>query len=152
MGFRLISVLQRVDSGSVKVKNKIIGKIYKGFVILLGISKSDKETDVDYLVEKIINLRVFNDHDKKMNLSIKEVKGSVLIISQFTLCADIKKGRRPSFINAAEPNKAKNLYQYFIEKIHLNKIPVETGEFGAEMKVDLVNNGPVTLVLDSNQV
>ena len=152
MGFRLISVLQRVDSGSVKVKNKIIGKIYKGFVILLGISKSDKETDVDYLVEKIINLRVFNDHDKKMNLSIKEVKGSVLIISQFTLCADIKKGRRPSFINAAEPNKAKNLYQYFIEKIHLKKIPVETGEFGAEMKVDLVNNGPVTLVLDSNQV
>ena len=152
MGFRLISVLQRVDSGSVKVKNKIVGKINRGFVILLGISKSDKETDADYLVEKIINLRVFNDHDKKMNLSIKEVKGSALIISQFTLCADIKKGRRPSFINAAEPNKAKNLYQYFIEKIYLKKIPVETGEFGAEMKVDLVNNGPVTLVLDSNQV
>ena len=152
MGFRLIAVLQRVDSGSVKVKNIIVGKINRGFVILLGISKSDKETDADYLVEKIINLRVFNDHDKKMNLSIKEVKGSVLIISQFTLCADIKKGRRPSFINAAEPSMAKNLYQYFIEKIHLKKIPVETGEFGAEMKVDLVNNGPVTLVLDSNQV
>ena len=152
MGFRLIAVLQRVDSGSVKVKNKIVGKISRGFVILLGISKADKETDADYLVEKIINLRIFNDHDKKMNLSIKEVKGSALIISQFTLCADIKKGRRPSFINAAEPNKAKNLYRYFIEKIHLKKIPVETGEFGAEMKVDLVNNGPVTLVLDSNQV
>ena len=151
MGFRLISVLQRVDSGSVKVKNKIV-KINRGFVILLGISKSDKETDADYLVEKIINLRVFNDHDKKMNLSIKEVKGSALIISQFTLCADIKKGRRPSFINAAEPNIAKNLYQYFIKKIHLKKIPVETGEFGTEMKVNLVNNGPVTLVLDSNQV
>lgn len=152
MGFRLIAVLQRVDSGSVKVKNKIVGKISRGFVILLGISKADKETDADYLVEKIINLRIFNDHDKKMNLSIKEVKGSALIISQFTLCADIKKGRRPSFINAAEPNKAKNLYRYFIEKIHLKKIPVETGEFGAEMKVDLVNNGPLTLVLDSNQV
>jgi len=152
LGFRLIAVLQRVDSGSVKVKNKIVGKISRGFVILLGISKADKETDADYLVEKIINLRIFNDHDKKMNLSIKEVKGSALIISQFTLCADIKKGRRPSFINAAEPNKAKNLYRYFIEKIHLKKIPVETGEFGAEMKVDLVNNGPLTLVLDSNQV
>ena len=152
MGFRLISVLQRVDSGSVKVKNKIVGKISRGFVILLGISKSDKETDADYLVEKIINLRVFNDHDKKMNLSIKEVKGSALIISQFTLCADTKKGRRPSFINAAEPKIAKNLYHYFIEKFHLKKIPVETGEFGAEMKIDLVNNGPLTLVLDSNQV
>ena len=142
----MISVLQRVDSGSVKVKNKIVGKISRGFVILLGISKADKETDADYLVEKIINLRIFNDHDKKMNLSIKEVRGSALIISQFTLCADIKKGRRPSFINAAEPNKAKNLYRYFIEKIHLKKIPLETGEFGAEMKVGLVNNGPVTLV------
>ena len=152
MGFRLIAVLQRVDSGSVKVKNIIVGKINRGYVILLGISKSDKETDADYLVEKIINLRLFNDHDKKMNLSIKEVKGSALIISQFTLCADTKKGRRPSFINVAEPKMAKNLYQYFIEKIQLKKILVETGEFGAEMKVDLVNNGPVTLVLDSNRV
>jgi D-tyrosyl-tRNA(Tyr) deacylase len=148
----LISVLQRVDSGLVKVKNKIICKIDRGFVIFLGISKTDKKTDADYLVEKIINLRVFNDYKNKMNLSIKEVKGSALIISQFTLCADMSKGRRPSFINAAEPNKAKSLYQYFIEKVLLKKISVETGEFGAEMKVELINNGPVTLVLDSNQV
>lgn len=153
MGVRLISVLQRVDSASVKVKNKIIGNINRGFVILLGITKTDKKKDADYLVEKISNLRVFNDNNEKMNLSIKEVKGSALIISQFTLCADMRKGgRRPSFINAANPDTAKNLYQYFIEKIILKKIPVETGEFGAEMKVGLVNDGPVTLVLDTNQV
>jgi len=152
LGVRLISVLQRVDSGSVKVKNKIIGNIDQGFVILLGITKTDKKKDADYLVEKILNLRVFNDNNEKMNLSIKEVKGSALIISQFTLCADMRKGRRPSFINAANPDTAKNLYQYFIEKIILKKIPVETGEFGAEMKVGLVNDGPVTLVLDTNQV
>jgi len=147
----LIAVIQRAKSGSVSVDEKIISQIKLGFVILLGVTDEDDETDADYLAGKIFHLRVFNDKDKKMNLSIQDVKGSALVISQFTLCADTHKGRRPSFIHAASPEKGNTLYEYFIAQIENNGVPVKSGEFGAMMNVNLINEGPVTFVLDSKQ-
>ena len=147
----MIAVIQRAKSGSVSVDEKIISQIELGFVILLGVTDEDDETDADYLAGKIFHLRVFNDKDKKMNLSIQDVKGSALVISQFTLCADTHKGRRPSFIHAASPEKGNTLYEYFIAQIENNSVPVESGEFGAMMNVNLINEGPVTFVLDSKQ-
>ena len=147
----MIAVIQRAKSGSVSVDEKIISQIKLGFVILLGVSDEDDETDADYLAGKISHLRVFDDKDKKMNLSIQDVKGSALVISQFTLCADTHKGRRPSFIHAASPEKGNTLYEYFIAQIENNSVPVESGEFGAMMNVNLINEGPVTFVLDSKQ-
>jgi len=147
----LIAVIQRVRSGSVTVDEEIIGKIDHGFVILLGVTDTDKESDADYLAEKISNLRVFNDEDEKMNLSIQDVNGSALVISQFTLCGDTRKGRRPSFIHAAPPKKGNALYEFFMGKLKEKGLPVESGEFGAMMDVALVNDGPVTFVLNSNQ-
>ena len=147
----MIAVIQRAKSGSVTIGEKIIGKIDHGFVILLGVTDIDEKLDADYLADKISTLRVFNDENKKMNLSIQDVSGSVLVISQFTLCGDTRKGRRPSFIHAAPPGKGNALYEYFMDQLRAKVISVEFGEFGAMMDVALVNDGPVTFVLDSNQ-
>jgi D-aminoacyl-tRNA deacylase len=146
----LISVIQRVSEASVKIEGKIKSGIGAGFLILLGITHHDSEEDVDWLTKKISGLRIFSDEEGKMNLSIKEVNGDVLVISQFTLYASTKKGNRPSFIEAARPEIAIPLYEMFVKKlgIELTKI-IRTGEFGADMKVALINDGPVTIIIDS---
>ena len=136
------ALIQRVTSASVKVDEKIVGKIGKGFLIFLGIYEEDTEEKIEKLTKKIVDLRIFNDENDKMNLSIKEVKGEILLISQFTLCADARKGNRPSFIMAKEPNDANVIYEKTIESI------IEKGIFGADMKVELLNDGPVTILLD----
>lgn len=146
----MIAVIQRCSQGKVTVSGKVIGEISHGLVIFLGIQKHDTENDATFLVNKICGLRIFNDEINKMNLSIKDVKGSALIISQFTLCGDITKGRRPSFKKAAKPNDGNRLYEYFISEMKKHGVPIESGEFGAMMEVELVNNGPVTFVLNSN--
>jgi len=133
----------------VTVSQKIIGKIDHGLVILLGVQKDDSEIDADFLVNKISGLRIFKDENDKMNLSIKDVTGSALVISQFTLCGDTKKGRRPSFINAAPPEVGNRLYEYFLSELGKTGVSVQSGEFGAMMAVELVNDGPVTFVLNS---
>ena len=144
------SVIQRVSSASVQVNNKIISAIQTGYLILLGIEKNDDQTDIDYLVRKTINIRIFEDSEKKMNSSIKDIKGMILVVSQFTLCSNTKKGNRPSFINAAEPKFANHMYQQYCKQLEINKIRVKQGVFGANMQISLVNDGPVTIVLDSN--
>lgn len=142
-------LVQRVSKASVKVDNKIIGKIDKGFLVFLGITHKDEEEIADYLVKKLLNLRVFEDENGKMNLSLKDIEGQLLIISQFTLYADTKKsGNRPSFIDAAKPEHAEKLYEYFIKKCKEERVNVQTGEFGADMKVELINDGPVTIMLE----
>ncbi|RLL47990.1 D-tyrosyl-tRNA(Tyr) deacylase [Oceanobacillus piezotolerans] len=145
------AVIQRARNANVKVDGKVIGDIKHGFVILLGITHDDNEEDVDYLVKKIIHLRVFEDDNEKMNHSLLDVNGEVLSISQFTLYADTKKGRRPSFIQAAKPEEANILYEQFNEKLRAEGIVVETGQFGAMMDVTLTNDGPVTLIIDSKE-
>ncbi len=145
----MISVIQRCSRGKVTVSQKIIGQIDHGLVIFLGVQKDDSKIDADFLVNKISGLRIFADKNDKMNLSIKDVNGSALVISQFTLCGDIKKGRRPSFINAAVPEDGNRLYEYFMSEMKKSGVPIESGEFGAMMDVELVNNGPVTFVLNS---
>ena len=146
----MIAVLQRVTAGKVKIDNRIVGDIDNGLVILLGVHCDDKEEDVIFLVHKIIGLRIFNDNYGKMNITLKDADGSVLVISQFTLCGDWRKGRRPNFTKAADPDKGKLLYDRFIDAIRNKDINVETGEFGAAMDVSLINSGPVTFVLDSH--
>jgi D-aminoacyl-tRNA deacylase len=146
------AVIQRVKSAQVIVNEKTIGSIGFGLLVLLGISREDNCDDADYLVEKTINLRIFDDQDGKMNRSLLDVRGEMLIVSQFTLMADCRKGRRPSFTAAAEPAEAKKLYQYFIERVKEKGITVATGEFQALMKVGLINNGPVTILMDSKKV
>ena len=142
-------LVQRVKYANVKVNNEIIGKIDNGFLVFLGITYTDTEENADYLVQKLINLRVFEDENEKMNLSIQDINGELLIISQFTLYADTKKsGNRPSFIDAAKPEQANKLYEYFIEKCKEKGIYTQTGEFGADMKVELLNDGPVTIMLE----
>ncbi|SVA27420.1 uncharacterized protein METZ01_LOCUS80274 [marine metagenome] len=145
----MITVIQRCSRGQVIVAEKVIGEIGHGLVILLGVEQNDSETDADFLVNKISGIRIFNDEKNKMNLSIKDMNGSALVVSQFTLCGDTRKGRRPSFIKAAEPEEGYRLYEYFISNMKKEGIPVESGEFGATMNVELVNNGPVTFVLNS---
>lgn len=142
-------ILQRTTSASVSVEEEVIGKIDKGFVALVGVTHEDSEEDVDYLVNKVVHLRVFEDEAGKMNLSLKEVRGSILSISQFTLYADTRKGRRPNFMQAAKPDKAERLYQLFNEKLNRQGIHTETGKFAHMMDIQLTNNGPVTLMLDS---
>ncbi|MEC8984752.1 MAG: D-aminoacyl-tRNA deacylase [Candidatus Neomarinimicrobiota bacterium] len=146
----MIAVLQRVTTGKVKIGDRIIGDIDNGLVILLGVHRDDKEEDIIFLADKIIGLRVFDDNNGKMNISLQDAKGSILVISQFTLCGDWRKGRRPSFTKAADPDKGKFLYDGFINAVRSRGINVETGEFGAAMDVSLINSGPVTFVLDSH--
>ena len=145
----MIAVIQRCSRGKVTVSEKVVGEIDNGLVILLGVQKGDTEKDADFLVNKISGLRIFSDENDKMNLSIKDVNGSALVISQFTLCGDTKKGRRPSFVNAAPPEDGNRLYEYFMSEMKKDGVPLESGEFGAMMDVELVNNGPVTFVLNS---
>ena len=146
----MIAVLQRVTTGKVKIGDRIIGDIDNGLVILLGVHRDDKEEDIIFLADKVIGLRIFDDNNGKMNISLQDAEGSVLVISQFTLCGDWRKGRRPSFKKAADPDKGKLLYDGFINAVRSRGINVETGEFGAAMDVSLVNSGPVTFVLDSH--
>ncbi|KGT09727.1 D-aminoacyl-tRNA deacylase [Elizabethkingia anophelis] len=142
-------VIQRVSESEVVVENQSVGKIGKGFMLLIGIDENDEKQDADWLVQKILNLRVFGDEEGKMNLSILDIKGDLLCISQFTLIADYKKGNRPSFIKAAKPDKAIPLFEYFKEEIAKSGLKTESGIFGADMKVSLINDGPVTIVMDS---
>ncbi len=146
----MISVIQRCSKAKVDIKNKTVGEIGHGMVVLLGIQKHDSKEDVDYLVKKLSTLRMFNDSDNKMNLSIKDVKGSALVISQFTLCGDTKKGRRPSFFNAETPEKGKSIYDYFLLKLEEESVPMQSGQFGEMMDVSLINDGPVTFILQSH--
>ena len=145
-------VIQRAKEARGEVNHKIIGKINHGFVLLVGFNSDDTKEVVDKLVNKIVGLRIFSDEDEKMNLSLKDLNGEILSISQFTLYANCKKGKRPSFIEAARPEIAIPLYNYFNERIASEGISVETGEFGADMKVYLMNDGPVTIILDSNEL
>lgn len=141
--------IQRVSSASVTVDGKTVGQIAHGLVVLLGVGEPDSPTDVTWMANKICGLRIFEDDEGKMNRSIQDVNGAMLIISQFTLLADCRKGRRPSFINAARPEKANPMYESFCEAVRAEEIEVATGIFQADMKVELVNDGPVTLVIDS---
>ena len=144
-------VVQRVTSSKVIVNDNVIGSINKGFNLLIGFSKEDTEEDLLYLKDKIINLRIFEDENDKMNLSLLDVKGDILAISQFTLYGDCRKGRRPNFMEAEGGDKAKALYERFIELLKETNLKTETGEFGAHMKVDIQNDGPVTIILDSKK-
>ncbi len=148
----MIALLQRVSYAEVTVKNQIIGEIDQGLLIFIGVFNHDTEKDVQFLVDKISGFRIFNDENDKMNLSVQDTKGSVLVGSQFTLCADWKKGRRPSFIRAATPEKGEQLYNEFINHLSQKGIHVESGSFGAMMDVKLTNDGPVTFVLDTNNI
>lgn len=141
-------VVQRVKNAQVDVDGKTVGKIEKGFMVLLGVTHSDTKQEADYLVKKLCNLRVFEDENGKMNLGLKDIKGELLIISQFTLYADCTGGNRPSFIDAARQEIAEPLYQYFCDECEKNEIKVEKGIFGADMKVSLLNDGPVTIILE----
>lgn len=145
-------LIQRVSKASVKVEDKIIGKIEKGFLVFIGITHGDSTEIADLMIKKLLNLRVFEDKNNKMNLSLNDVKGQLLLVSQFTLYADCKKGNRPSFINAANSQIANKLYEYIVEKCKESIYEVQTGIFGAEMKVELLNDGPVTIILDSNNL
>ena len=148
----MIVVLQRVTRGRVSIENKVVGAINYGLVVFLGVMNTDKKKDGDFLADKIADFRIFNDKDHKMNLSVKDAGGSALVISQFTLCSNWRKGRRPSFINAASPEKGEQLYIDFMERLTANGLLVKSGRFGAIMEVNLINDGPVTFVLDSKKV
>ena len=141
-------VIQRVTQAKVEVNKKIVGKINKGFMVLLGVAEGDTKEQADYLVKKLCNLRVFEDENEKMNLALKDVNGELLIISQFTLCADCSGGNRPSFIGAEKPEKANELYEYFCEQCSNKGYKVEKGIFGADMQVSLINDGPVTIIIE----
>lgn len=145
------AVVQRVKKSKVTVEDRITGEINKGLMVLLGVGQGDSETDLEYLVEKIINLRIFEDNNGKMNLSLLDVGGELLVVSQFTLYGDCRKGRRPSYDKAARPETAKALYESFVEKCKNYGISTQTGIFQAEMLVDISNDGPVTLLLDSKR-
>ena len=141
-------VIQRVKNAQVEVDSKIVGKIEKGFLVLLGVTHGDTKEQADYLVKKLCKLRVFTDENDKMNLALKDVKGELLIVSQFTLYANCKEGNRPSFTDAAKPEIANKLYEYFCKKCEETGVEVQKGIFGADMEVTLVNDGPVTIILE----
>ena len=143
--------IQRVSRASVSVDGRVVGEIERGFVVLLGVGESDTDKDAEYLCQKTLGLRVFEDDAGKMNLSIQDVRGSLLVISQFTLYGDCRKGRRPSFIEAARPDKANQLYERFVALAREQGTHVECGQFQANMDVELVNDGPVTMLLDSSK-
>jgi len=142
-------VVQRVSSAAVRVDGTEVGKIGRGLLLLIGIAETDTKADIEFVANKCYDLRIFQDEDEKMNLSVLEVRGEILAISQFTLLGDTRKGRRPSFIKAANPEKAENYYNIFNQMLIKKGLPVETGIFGAMMDVDLINAGPVTLIVDS---
>ncbi len=146
------AVVQRVSSGSVVVDNQTVGSIGKGFVVLLGVSEKDTDQDVAYMVDKIVNLRIFEDQEEKMNLSLLDVGGEMLVVSQFTLYGDCRKGRRPNFMSAARPEKAVALYEEFVSKCSALNVKTETGTFQAYMQVQIVNDGPVTVIVDSEKL
>ncbi len=143
------AVLQRVNKASVEVEDKTVGAIKGGILVLLGVEKGDCEKDADWMSEKVANLRMFEDEAGKMNLSVQDIRGEILAVSQFTLAGNCGKGRRPSFDSAAPPREANELYEYFVNRIRQLGIPVETGVFQANMQVSLVNDGPVTFILES---
>ena len=145
-------VIQRVNHASVKVDGNVVGKIDKGYMVLIGISENDTKEIADKMIKKMIGLRIFEDENGKTNISLKDVSGELLLISQFTLYADCKKGNRPSFINAGKPDMANEMYEYIIEQCKKEISVVEKGIFGADMKVSLENDGPFTIVLDSNEI
>ncbi len=142
-------IIQRVSEAHVKVNHEIVGQISKGLMLLVGVHEEDTEEDADWLMQKILNLRIFSDENDKMNLSVLDISGEILCISQFTLLADYKKGNRPSFIKAAKPELAVPLFYYFKNEISKSGLKTESGIFGADMKVSLLNDGPVTIVMDS---
>ncbi|MEW9077426.1 D-aminoacyl-tRNA deacylase [Terrisporobacter glycolicus] len=145
------AVVQKVSSSKVTVDEEVIGQINQGLMVLLGVTHDDTSKDVDYMVDKVTNLRIFEDTEGKMNLSLKDVEGEVLAVSQFTLYGDARRGRRPSFSDAARPEVANPLYEEFVEKVKNQGINVGTGKFGAHMMVDLTNDGPVTILLESRK-
>lgn len=145
-------VIQRVSEASVKVNNKMVGQIKKGYMILIGIKQNDTKEIADFMVQKVAKLRIFEDLHEKMNLSLKEVDGEVLLVPQFTLYASCKGCNRPDFMNAAKPDYANELYEYFINKCKEEGLKTETGIFRADMKVSLINDGPVTIILDSEEL
>ena len=147
----MIAVLQRASEGKVTVEDRITGEIGTGLVILLGVAQSDSEKDADFLADRIAGFRIFNNEHGKMNLSIRDVNGAALVVSQFTLVGDWRKGRRPSFTSAATPEEGERLYEYFCGQLRQLEVPVQTGEFGAMMDVSLINDGPVTFVMDSRK-
>ncbi|HXI93685.1 MAG TPA: D-aminoacyl-tRNA deacylase [Blastocatellia bacterium] len=146
------AVVQRVTEARVEVAGEAVGEIGAGLLVLLGVARDDTRDDADYLADKIVNLRVFDDHEGKMNRSLSESGGAVLVVSQFTLYGDVRRGRRPSYSDAAEPEKANQLYEYFVERVRSAAVKVETGIFQAMMKVSLTNDGPVTILLDSRKL
>jgi len=146
------AVIQRVTESSVRVKNEVIGKIGRGMLVLLGVSDDDKVEDSIYLSEKIVNLRIFEDEHGKMNRSLVDIGGEMLVVSQFTLMADCRKGRRPSFVKAASPEKGEELYLDFIDRVASMDIRTAKGRFGAMMAVSLINDGPVTIIIDSKKL
>ena len=145
------AVVQRVSSSKVTVEGQVTGEINKGLLVLLVVTHEDTSKDVDYIIDKTLNLRIFEDENEKMNLSLKDIGGELLVVSQFTLYGDCRKGRRPSFSTAARPEHATPLYEEFIERVKAEGINVGTGQFGAHMMVDLTNDGPVTILLDSSK-
>jgi len=145
------AVVQRVDRASVKVDDEITGEIGRGLLVLLGVAQDDAESDADYLAEKIAGLRIFEDDAGKMNLSVMDIAGAVLAVSQFTLYGDVRRGKRPSFDTAARPERARELYEYFVNRIRAAGLRCETGRFQAMMEVSLVNSGPVTILVDSKK-
>ena len=147
----MIAVLQRTREAKVTVGDRVTGEIQNGLVILLGVAMGDAEADADFLTDRIAGFRMFNDEDDKMNRSIRDVNGAALVVSQFTLAGDWRKGRRPSFTSAAPPEEGERLYEYFCAQLCALEVPVQTGEFGAMMDVSLINDGPVTFVMDSRE-
>lgn len=145
------AVVQRVENAKITINNCLYSSIGRGLLVFLGIEKGDGVQDADYLVEKIINLRIFEDSEGKMNRSLIDNSGGLLVVSQFTIVSDCRKGRRPSFVNAEEPEKAKGLYDYFIDAAKRSNTEVASGQFQAMMKVELVNDGPVTIIMDSKK-
>jgi len=145
------ALIQRVSEARVDIEGNTVAKIGNGMLVFFGIEKSDTENDIKYIVKKVSTLRIFEDAQNKMNLSIQDIKGEVLVVSQFTLSADCKKGNRPSFDSAEEPVRAKDMYMKFIDRLIENSLKVATGDFGADMQVHLINDGPVTIMLDSKK-
>lgn len=146
------ALIQRVTEASVTIDGVKTSEIEQGFLILLGVCQGDSEKEVDYLVDKCVGMRIFTDENDKMNLSINDIGGALLVVSQFTLYADCRKGKRPSFINAEKPQRANELYEYFVSKCKEKCENVQTGEFGADMKISLINDGPVTIMLDTEEL